>query len=199
MVSVPNPPDAHRVAMRKIWCHRVRLSGTERKRAPGALVLGLKAVETDPPERGHDHLPINQKYHRQAQKLSVNIIIAVRWSQALRAYHWRIRDTEILQSCPYGLTANEVATRLGVAPSNISSRLSKLAAYGNITKRRKAELPTMRHCVRFIMRQLRHTPGQSGGCDRLGASGLDAPCSADIKPCGVTLCDIKSSWILGFC
>ena len=44
------------------------------------------------------------------------------------------RILEILQGCPYGLTANEVASRLGVAPSNISSRLSKLAAYGMVRK-----------------------------------------------------------------
>jgi DNA-binding Lrp family transcriptional regulator len=44
------------------------------------------------------------------------------------------RILEILQDCPYGLTAKEVAGRLGVTPSNISSRLSKLAAYGTIKK-----------------------------------------------------------------
>ena len=44
------------------------------------------------------------------------------------------RILEILQGCPYGLTANEVASRLDVSPSNIGSRLSKLAAYGIIKK-----------------------------------------------------------------
>jgi DNA-binding Lrp family transcriptional regulator len=46
------------------------------------------------------------------------------------------RILEILRSCPYGLTANEVASRLGATASNISSRLSKLAAYGIIVKTR---------------------------------------------------------------
>jgi transcriptional regulator len=46
------------------------------------------------------------------------------------------RIVDILRSCPYGLTAKEVATRLGATASNISSRLSKLAAYGIITKTR---------------------------------------------------------------
>jgi transcriptional regulator len=46
------------------------------------------------------------------------------------------RIVEILRGCPYGLTAKEVATRLGATASNISSRLSKLAAYGIITKTR---------------------------------------------------------------
>jgi transcriptional regulator len=46
------------------------------------------------------------------------------------------RIVEILRSCPYGLTAKEVAIRLGATASNISSRLSKLAAYGIITKTR---------------------------------------------------------------
>jgi predicted transcriptional regulator len=46
------------------------------------------------------------------------------------------RILEILRSCPYGLTAKEVASRLGATASNISSRLSKLAAYGIIVKTR---------------------------------------------------------------
>ena len=46
------------------------------------------------------------------------------------------RILEILRGCPYGLTADEVAGRLGATASNISSRLSKLAAYGIITKAR---------------------------------------------------------------
>jgi transcriptional regulator len=46
------------------------------------------------------------------------------------------RIVDILRSCPYGLTAKEVASRLGATASNISSRLSKLAAYGIITKTR---------------------------------------------------------------
>jgi DNA-binding Lrp family transcriptional regulator len=46
------------------------------------------------------------------------------------------RILEILRGCPYGLTGKEIAERLGVAPGNISSRLSKLAAYGIIKKTR---------------------------------------------------------------
>jgi predicted transcriptional regulator len=46
------------------------------------------------------------------------------------------RILEILRSCPRGLTANEVAEQLGAASGNISSRLSKLAAYGVIEKTR---------------------------------------------------------------
>jgi DNA-binding Lrp family transcriptional regulator len=46
------------------------------------------------------------------------------------------RILEILRSCPYGLTAKEVAERLGATAGNISSRLSKLAAYGIIKKTR---------------------------------------------------------------
>ena len=46
------------------------------------------------------------------------------------------RVLEILQSSPCGLTATEVAERLGKAADNISSRLSKLAAYGIIKKTR---------------------------------------------------------------
>jgi predicted transcriptional regulator len=46
------------------------------------------------------------------------------------------RVLEILQGSPSGLTAREVAERLGKAADNISSRLSKLAAYGIIEKTR---------------------------------------------------------------
>jgi len=46
------------------------------------------------------------------------------------------RILEILQDCPYGLTAKEVADRLGAARSNIGSRLRKLAAYGVIKRTR---------------------------------------------------------------
>jgi DNA-binding Lrp family transcriptional regulator len=51
------------------------------------------------------------------------------------------RILEILRSCPYGLTAKEVAGRLGATASNISSRLSKLAAYGIIIKTRTGIAP----------------------------------------------------------
>jgi hypothetical protein len=46
------------------------------------------------------------------------------------------RILEILRSCPCGLTAKEVAEQLGATSGNISSRLSKLAAYGVIEKTR---------------------------------------------------------------
>jgi DNA-binding IclR family transcriptional regulator len=46
------------------------------------------------------------------------------------------RVLEVLQDSPCGLTATEVAERLGKAADNISSRLSKLAAYGVIKKTR---------------------------------------------------------------
>jgi predicted transcriptional regulator len=46
------------------------------------------------------------------------------------------RVLEILQSSPRGLTAKEVAERLGRTADNIGSRLSKLAAYGIIKKTR---------------------------------------------------------------
>jgi hypothetical protein len=38
---------------------------------------------------------------------------------------------------PNGLTSNEIAERLGATAGNISSRLSKLAAYGIISKTRR--------------------------------------------------------------
>jgi DNA-binding Lrp family transcriptional regulator len=43
---------------------------------------------------------------------------------------------ETLRGCPSGLTAKEVADRLGASPSNIGSRLSKLAAYGIVRRTR---------------------------------------------------------------
>jgi hypothetical protein len=46
------------------------------------------------------------------------------------------RLLETLRRCPSGLTAKEVADQLGADQSNIGSRLSKLAAYGIISKTR---------------------------------------------------------------
>jgi CRP-like cAMP-binding protein len=39
---------------------------------------------------------------------------------------------ELLRGCPHGLTSKEIARLLGTSPVNLSSRLSKLAAYGII-------------------------------------------------------------------
>ena len=39
---------------------------------------------------------------------------------------------ELLRGCPHGLTSKEIAKLLGTSPVNLSSRLSKLAAYGII-------------------------------------------------------------------
>ena len=44
------------------------------------------------------------------------------------------RIIEILRSCPNGLTTRDIAVRLGTTAGNVSSRLSKLAAYGVIDK-----------------------------------------------------------------
>ena len=46
------------------------------------------------------------------------------------------RIIAILQESPTGLTSNEIAERVGTTAGNISSRLSKLAAYGIIGKTR---------------------------------------------------------------
>jgi len=48
------------------------------------------------------------------------------------------RVIAILQESPNGLTSNEIAERLGATAGNISSRLSKLAAYGIIGKARSS-------------------------------------------------------------
>jgi DNA-binding transcriptional regulator GbsR (MarR family) len=44
------------------------------------------------------------------------------------------RIIAILQRAPNGLTSNEIAEHLGATAKNVSSRLSKLAAYGIIGK-----------------------------------------------------------------
>src|SRR5215471_654328 len=46
------------------------------------------------------------------------------------------RIIAILRGSPNGLTSNEIAERLGATAKNVSSRLSKLAAYGIIGKTR---------------------------------------------------------------
>ena len=60
--------DAHRIAMRRIaWRHpKVQT----RKSPSGLRDAGAKVAIGGPPEGGRRHLPINQKYHRKAQKLS---------------------------------------------------------------------------------------------------------------------------------
>ena len=42
------------------------------------------------------------------------------------------RIIQILRGCPNGLTSKDIAERLGTTRRNLSSRLSKLAAYGII-------------------------------------------------------------------
>jgi DNA-binding Lrp family transcriptional regulator len=44
------------------------------------------------------------------------------------------RIIEMLRGSPEGLTSKDIAERLGTTAGNISSRLSKLAAYGIIGK-----------------------------------------------------------------
>ena len=51
------------------------------------------------------------------------------------------RIIAILQESPNGLTSNEIAERLGATAKNLSSRLSKLAAYGIIGKTRYSRGP----------------------------------------------------------
>ena len=48
------------------------------------------------------------------------------------------RIINMLRAAPNGLTSKDIAERLGTTAGNISSRLSKLAAYGVIGKARGA-------------------------------------------------------------
>ena len=48
--------------------------------------------------------------------------------------HFQERIIAMPQESPNGLTSNEIAERLGATAGNISSCLSKLAAYGIIGK-----------------------------------------------------------------
>jgi DNA-binding MarR family transcriptional regulator len=47
------------------------------------------------------------------------------------------RIIELLRASPDGLTSNDIAARLGTTGGNLSSRLSKLAAYGIIGRVRR--------------------------------------------------------------
>ena len=47
---------------------------------------------------------------------------------------------ELLQTAPNGLTSVEVAAELGADSHDVRGRLSKLAAYGEIEKLKKASL-----------------------------------------------------------
>src|SRR6188472_3116985 len=52
------------------------------------------------------------------------------WDRAMTDFPHRI--IHILRSYPNGLTSKDIAERLGTTRRNVSSRLSKLAAYGII-------------------------------------------------------------------
>jgi CRP-like cAMP-binding protein len=57
------------------------------------------------------------------------------------------RLLDILRDSPSGLTAKEVAERLGATATHIGSRLSKLAAYGVIDKKRGRIAPNVSPCA----------------------------------------------------
>jgi Mn-dependent DtxR family transcriptional regulator len=59
---------------------------------------------------------------------------------------------EILRASPTGLTSKDIAERLGATAGNVSSRLSKLAAYGVISKARDNNV---RHSSRGTVYQAR--------------------------------------------
>jgi DNA-binding IclR family transcriptional regulator len=48
--------------------------------------------------------------------------------------HFSERIIDILEASPTGLTSKDIAAHLGVTAGSLSSRLSKLAAYGVIGK-----------------------------------------------------------------
>ena len=57
---------------------------------------------------------------------------------------------EMLRASPDGLTSNDIAARLGTTAGNLSSRLSKLAAYGIIGKvRRPLDLSLLKNPKRW--------------------------------------------------
>jgi DNA-binding Lrp family transcriptional regulator len=53
------------------------------------------------------------------------------------------RIIALLQGSPNGLSSQEIAERIGATAGNISSRLSKLAAYGIIGKVRYSHGPNV--------------------------------------------------------
>ena len=70
---------------------------------------------------------------------------------------------ETLQGCPSGLSAKEVADRLGASPSNIGSRLSKLAAYGIIQKRRGRIASDVSPCAIYFAQSPESSAGTRHG------------------------------------
>jgi len=69
-----------------------------------------------------------------------------------RAYVTEFSDTVIalLRSAPHGLTSKDIAAQLGTTAGSISSRLSKLAAYGVIGRQRGALLAPAQRCQRYL-------------------------------------------------
>ena len=70
------------------------------------------------------------------------------------------RVIEILRSCPNGLTTKDIAERLGTTTVSLSSRLSKLAAYG-ILVRFVARWPATVPEARFTKGELNRLPADS--------------------------------------
>jgi DNA-binding transcriptional ArsR family regulator len=68
------------------------------------------------------------------------------------------RILDILRDSPSGLTAKEVADRLGATAPHIGSRLSKLAAYGVISKRRERIASDVYPCALYSFPILPSTP-----------------------------------------
>ncbi len=75
---------------------------------------------------GHKTLAEAERYTREADqaRLATEAMIKLEGRSTKRII-------AILQGSPNGLTSNEIAQRLGATAGNISSRLSKLAAYGS--------------------------------------------------------------------
>ena len=59
------------------------------------------------------------------------------------------RIVEVLGGCANGLTSKELANRLGITRGDLSSPLSKLAAYGIIKKSKGQIAPGVRAIVTY--------------------------------------------------
>ena len=96
--------DAHRIAMRRIaWRH---LKVQTRKSPSGLRDAGAKVAIGGPPEGGRRHLPINQKYHRKAQKLSATGVSLAEIPASIRQVADIVAEID-------GLTGGRPARRCG--------------------------------------------------------------------------------------
>jgi hypothetical protein len=107
------------------------------------IKVGIAASQQAKRQARRRQLSSHQRiHHPQDSQPSVldgwNVYLALKLiqSEALMKTNFPELIIDMLRTAPNGLTSKDIAERLGTTAGNLSSRLSKLAAYGIIGKAR---------------------------------------------------------------